>query len=128
MKAISVSDDVFEVAGVLEITPEDLLAHALARYVEEELAACEQRLGRLYLEEHELRHKYKAGLTELSQQLEVLEEAEDFEELKVNDIPVLEAVSDTRRWEHLLERLAQEEKRLRKLQNLAKSYEIESIG
>jgi len=121
MKAISVSDDVFEVASVLASTPESLLKQALAQYAKEEQAACEQKLGRLYLEEHKLRRKYRMGLAGLGKRLEALEMREDFEELTVGDVTVLEAVSDTRRWEHLLEDVAQQEERLRKLQILAQT-------
>lgn len=120
MKAVSVSDDVFTAASVLALTPEDLLRRALARYAEEEQAACEQRLGRIFLEEHGLRRKYGTALAELSERLEILEKRENFEELAVGNVPVLEAVSDTRRWEHLLEGMVQEEERLRQLQILAR--------
>lgn len=72
------------------------------------------------IEEHEFRRKYGARLAELGRQLEALETRENFEELAIGDIPVLEAVSDTRRWEHLLEHLDQEEERLRQLEILAR--------
>ena len=72
------------------------------------------------IEEHKFRRKYGARLAELGRQLDALEARENFEELTVGDIPVLEAVSDTRRWEHLLEHLDQEEERLRQLEILAR--------
>ncbi len=72
----------------------------------------ERRIGKFYLQEQKLRQKYQMNLEELAHALEKLESAEDYETQMINDIPVLEAVADTRAWEHLLENLAEEEKKL----------------
>ena len=86
----------------------------------EEIADSERRIGKLHLKEQRLRQKYQMNLEELAQVLEKLESAEDYEAQTVNGIPVLEAVADTRAWEHLLQNLEEEEKKLSELDALVR--------
>ena len=79
------------------------------------------KIGKLHLEDQLLRQKYKMGLEELNEALERLENLPNYEETKIKGIPVLEAVADTRSWEHIIERLRGEEKKLQELSGLQKA-------
>lgn len=134
MRTITVSDEVFHTANLFRMPVEDLLRQAFCAFVQDEIAASERRLGQLYAEEHNLRRKYGTDMDGLNRQLAVLEQtAEGFEEQNVSGVPILEAVSDTRRWEHILERLTQEEDRLQRLHEsvapmLAKPVALVGVG
>ncbi len=85
------------------------------------------KIGKLYLEDQLLRQKYKMGLEGLNEALERLEDLPNYEEAKIRGIPVLEAVTDTRSWEHIIERLRGEEKRLQELLSLQKASQSQWI-
>lgn len=76
------------------------------------------KIGKLHLKDQLLRQKYEIDLEELNEALERLEDLPSYEEVKIDGIPVLEAVADTRSWEHIIERLRGEEKKLQKLMSL----------
>lgn len=82
------------------------------------MARSEARIGQLHLEDQRFRHKYGMDLPELEAELEALEEGNGDEAQVINDIPVLEAASDTRAWEHVKENLEAEEERLYELREL----------
>ena len=116
MRTVTVSDEILNTANLFRVPVEDLLRHAFSAFVQDEIAASERRLGQLVVEEHSLRRKYGTDVDGLNRQLAMLAQtAEGFEEQTVGSVPILEAVSDTRRWEHVLERLIQEENRLQQL-------------
>ena len=79
------------------------------------------KIGQLYLGDRLLRQKYEMDLEELNETLGKLEILRNYEEAEIRGIPVLEAVADTRSWEHIIERLMGEEKKLQELLSLQKA-------
>jgi hypothetical protein len=79
------------------------------------------KIGQLYLGDRLLRQRYEMGLEELNDTLERLENLPNYEKAKIGGIPVLEAVADTRSWEHIIKRLIREEKKLQELLSLQKA-------
>ncbi len=79
------------------------------------------KIGKLHLEDQLLRQKYQMGLEELNEALGKLENLRNYEEAEIRGIPMLEAVADTRSWEHIVERLTREEKKLQELSGLQKA-------
>lgn len=112
---MTVAQEIPKVAGILGISEDALLREMTSRFIKEKIADSERRIGKFHLKEQKLRQKYQMNLEELTQLLEELESAEDYEAQAINGIPVLEAVADTRAWEHLSENLEEEEKRLSEL-------------
>jgi hypothetical protein len=90
-------------------------------FIADQIAESEMRIGKLYFEDQLLRRKYEMGLEELNKTLGKLENLPNYEEAKSRGIPVLEAVADTRSWEHIIERLRREEKKLQELLSLQKA-------
>ena len=82
------------------------------------IAESEMRIDELHVEDRLLWQKYEMGLDELNEALERSEDLPNYEEAKIRGIPVLEAVSDTRSWEHVIERLRGEERKLQELLSL----------
>ncbi len=82
----------------------------------------------MHLEDQLLRQKYEMGLEELNEALERLENLPNYEKAKIGGIPVLEAVADTRSWEHIIERLIGEEKTLQELLSLQKASGFPAIA
>lgn len=60
-------------------------------------------------------------LNELEKALESLELLEDYDNQTIEGVSVFEVVSDTRRWEHILENLEKERLKLQRIKELAKS-------
>ena len=85
------------------------------------------KIGKLHLEDQLLRQKYKMGLEDLNETFGKLENLRNYEEAKIRGIPVLEAVADTRSWEHIIERLLREEKKLQELLSLQKASKSQWI-
>ena len=112
---MTVAQEIPKVAGILGMSEDALLREMTSHFIKEKIVDSERRIGKFHLKEQKLRHKYQMNLEELAQILEKLESAEDYEGQTINGIPVLEAVADTRTWEHLLENLAEEEKKLSEL-------------
>lgn len=112
---MTVAQEIPKVAGILGISEDALLQEMTSRFIKEKIADSERRIGKFHLKEQKLRQKYQMNLEELAQALEKLESTEDYEAQTINGVPVLEAVADTRAWEHLLENLAEEEEKLSEL-------------
>ncbi len=112
---MTVAQEIPKVADILGMSEDGLLQEMTSHFIKERIADSERRIGRLHLKEQKLRQKYQMNLEELARVLEKLESAEDYETQTINGIPVLEAVADTRTWEHLLENLEEEEKKLSEL-------------
>lgn len=115
---MNVMNELPQVARVLDMSEEALLQEMMAVFLTDRVADSERRIGHLHLEEQRLRLKYGMGLIELQNALDTLEDAVDYETQTINGVLVLEAVSDTRAWEHIRERLAQEEQQIYKLQTM----------
>jgi hypothetical protein len=92
-----------------------------ADFVADQIAESEMQTGKLHLEDQLLRRKYEMSLEELNEALERLENLPNYGEAKIRGISVLEAVADTRSWEHIIERLRNEEKKLQELLGLQKA-------
>jgi hypothetical protein len=100
---------------------DELLTRMFANFIANQIAENEMKIGELHLEDQLLRQKYEMGLEDLIEALERLENLPNYEEAKIRGVPVLEAVADTRSWEHTIERLIGEEKKLQELLSLQKA-------
>ncbi|MEA1997976.1 MAG: hypothetical protein U9N61_01440 [Euryarchaeota archaeon] len=109
------SDEITSVAEIFGIGRNRLIAESISNFVEGEISMCEKRIGKLWLEHDMLNKKYGMGLKYLCKVLEEMEGEEKYEEKEIKGFSVLEAVSDTRRWEHVIEGLEMEEARYMKL-------------
>ena len=69
--------------------------------------------------------KYGMSLEDLCKVLDGMENKEKYEEKEIKGVSILEAVSDTRRWEHVIEDLEREEARYMKLMEFKKRMESE---
>ena len=65
------------------------------------------------------------SLEDLCKVLDGMENEEKYEEKEIKRVSILEAVSDTRRWEHVIEDLEREEARYMKLMEFKKRTESE---
>lgn len=110
-----------EIASILEISKEELIEISLIQFLKLKSSECEQKLGKLHFENHSLQKKYKMRLNELKKALESLELLEDYDNQTIEGVSVFEAVSDTRRWEHILENLEKERLKLQRIKELTKS-------
>ena len=115
---MTIALDVSKVASIVGLSEETLLNRMVAHFIRSEMARSEAGIGRLHLEDQRFRHKYGMDLPELEAELEALEERNGDEAQVINDIPVLEAVADTRAWEHVKENLEAEGGRLYELREL----------
>ncbi len=113
--------ELLRVADILGVGEDDLLTRMFANFIANQIAESEMKIGKLHLEDQLLRQKYRMGLEELNEALERLENLPNYEEAKIKGIPVLEAVADTRSWEHTIERLTREGKKLQELLSLQKT-------
>ncbi|RJS84941.1 hypothetical protein CW713_02040 [Methanophagales archaeon] len=112
------SDEIARVAEIFGIDRNRLIAESISNFVEGEILKCEKRIGKLWLENDMLNKKYGTSLEDLCKVLDKMENEERYEEKEIKGVSILEAVSDTRKWEHVLEDLEKEEKRYMKLVEL----------
>ena len=100
-------------------------AESISNFVDSEILRCERRIGKLWLENDMLNKKYCMNLADLCSVLDEMVNMENYEEQEINGFSILETVSDTRRWEHVLEDLEMEEARYMKLMEFKnkKNYE-----
>ena len=119
--------ELLKVADILSVGEEELLTRMFADFIADRIAESEMRIGKLHLEDQLLRQKYQMGLEELNEALGKLENLRNYEEAEIRGIPVLEAVADTKSWEHVIERLRGEEKRLQELWSLQKASQSQWI-
>jgi Mlc titration factor MtfA (ptsG expression regulator) len=115
-----------KVAHVLGVSQETLMAEMMTQLIEEKTTESEKKIGKLHFEDRTLQQKYGVSLEELKKRLDELEGAESYEGQTIEGIPVLEAVADTRAWEHVVENMAEEEKRLMELMRLTTTHGGES--
>jgi len=114
------SDEIARVAEIFGIDRSRLIAESISNFVESEISNCEKRIGKLWLENDMLNKKYGMSLEDLCKVLDKMENEGGYEEKEIEKVSILEAVSDTRRWEHILEDLEKEEARYMKLVELKK--------
>ena len=118
------SDEIARIAEIFEIDRSRLIAKSISNFVDGEISKCEKRIGKLWFENDMLNKKYGMSLEDLCKVLDKIETEERYEEKEIRGVSILEAVSDTRRWKHILEDLEKEEARYMKLMELEK---IESV-
>ena len=118
---MAIRHELLKAADILDVGEDDLLTRMFADFVADQIADSEMRIGQLYLGDRLLRQKYEMGLEDLNEALRRLENLPNYEEAMIKGIPVLEAVADTRSWEHVIERLRGEEKKLQELLSLQKA-------
>ena len=124
---MTIRHELLKVADILGVGEDDLLTGMFANFVVDQIADSEMKIGKLYLRDQLLRQKYEMGLEELNEALERLENLPNYEKAKIGGIPVLEAVADTRSWEHIIERLIREKKKLQELLSLQKASQSQWI-
>ena len=112
------SDEIARVAEIFGIDRSRLIAKSISNFVESEISNCEKRIGKLWLENDMLNKKYGMSLEDLCKEVDEMENEERYEEKEIKGASILEAVSDTRKWEHVLEDLEKEEARYMKLVEL----------
>ena len=117
----------FIVQEVILNSSDNIYLSLITDLIADQIADSEMRIGKLHLEDQLLRQKYKMGLDELNEALERLESLPNYEEAKIRGIPVLEAAADTRSWEHTIERLRGEEKKLQGLWSLQQASQSQWI-
>ena len=105
------SDEIASVAEMFGIGRNKLIVGSVYNFVEGEVSKCEKRIGKLRIENDVLNTKYGTSLKDLFKALDELECEEEYEEKEIKGFSVLEAVSDTRRWGHIMEDLKVEEAR-----------------
>jgi len=115
------SDEIARVAEIFGIDGSRLIAESISNFVESEISKCEKRIGKLWLENDMLNKKYGMSLDDLCKVLDKMENEERYEEKEIKGVSILETVSDTRKWEHVLEDLEKEEARYMKFAELKKS-------
>jgi len=91
---------------------------SISNFIDSEMSTCEKRIGKLWLENDMLNKKYGMSLEGLRKVLDKMENEERYEEQEIKGVSILEAVSDSRRWKHVLEDLEAEEARYMKLMEL----------
>ncbi len=109
------SDEIASVAEIFGIGRNRLIAESMSNFVEAEISRCEKRIGKLWFENDILNKKYGVGLKGLCKVLDEMEGEEKYEEREIKGFSVLETVSNTRRWEHVIEDLEREEARYMQL-------------
>ena len=119
------SDEIASVAEIFGIGRNWLIAESVSNFVEGEISRCEKIIGKLWLENDMLNTKYGMGLKGLCKVLDEMESEEKYEEAEIKGFSIMEAVSDTRRWEHVVEDLEREEARYMKLVESKKRMESE---
>ena len=124
---MAIRHELLKVADILGVGEDQLLTGMFADFIADQITGSEMKIGKLYLRDQLLRRKYEMGLEDLNEALERLENLPNYEETKIRGIPVLEAVADTRSWEHIIERLIGEEKKLQELLSLQKASQSQWI-
>ncbi len=114
------SDEIARVAEIFGIDRSRLIAKSISNFVESEISNCEKRIGKLWLENDMLNKKYGMSLEDLCKVVDEMENEERYEEKEIKGVSIIEAVSDTRKWEHILEDLEKEETRYLKFVELKK--------
>ena len=109
------SDEIASVAEIFGIGRNRLIAESISNFVEGEISMCEKIIGKLWLENDMLNKKYGLSLKGLCKVLDEMEGEEKYEDKEIKGISILEAVSDTRRWEHVIDDLERDEARYMKL-------------
>ena len=109
------SDEIASVAEIFGIGRNKLIAESVSDFVEGEVSRCVERIGKLWLENDMLNKKYGMSLKGLCRALDEMEGEEKYEEREIKGFSVLETVSNTRRWEHVIEDLEREEARYMQL-------------
>lgn len=117
-----------EIANVLEMDKEKLLLSSVARFLDDAISGSEKRIGKLYLEDSLLCKKYGLDLDALCKAIQSLEMQDRYEEKEIKGISVLEAVSDSRRWEHIKENLKKEEIKHDKLVQLNELWKKSGVS
>ncbi len=97
------SDEIAGVAEIFGIGRNKLIVGSIYNFVEDEVSKCEKRIGKLWIENDMLNMKYGMSLKDLFKALDELESEEKYEEKEIKGFSVLEAVSDNRRWGHIME-------------------------
>lgn len=115
------SDEIAKLAEIFGMDRNKLIEESISNFIDGEMLKCEKRIGKLWLEYDMLNRKYGMSLEDLCKALDKIETEERYEEKDIRGVPILEAVSDTRRWKHLAEDLEREEARYMKLSELKKS-------
>jgi hypothetical protein len=121
------SDEIASVAEIFGIGRNKLIAESVSDFVEGEVSRCAERIGKLWLENDMLNKKYGMSLKDLCRALDEMEGEDKYEEKEIKGFSVLEAVSDTRRWGHVLEDLEREEVKYMKLLESKKRMRSEKI-
>ena len=114
------SDEIASVAEIFGIDRSRLIAESISNFVDGEISRCEKIIGKLWVENDMLNKKYGMSLEDLCKVLDKMENEERYEEKEIKGFSILEAVSDTRRWEHVIEDLEREEARYMKLMEFKK--------
>jgi len=112
------SEEIAKVAEIFGIDRNRLIVESISNFIDGEMSKCEKRIGKLWLENDMLNKKYGMCLEDLCKVLDKMENEEIYEEKEIKGVSVLEAVSDSRRWKHMLEDLETEEARYIKLVEL----------
>ncbi|CAD6493218.1 MAG: hypothetical protein LAKADJCE_00466 [Candidatus Argoarchaeum ethanivorans] len=120
------SDEIASVAEIFGIGRNRLIAESISNFVGGEISRCEKRIGKLWIENDMLNKKYGMSLTGLCKVLDEMESEEKYEEAEIKGFSIMEAVSDTRRWEHVIEDLERDEARYMKLMESKKRMESEN--
>jgi hypothetical protein len=121
------SDEIASVAEIFGMGRNKLIVESVSNFVEDEVSKCEKRIGKLWIENDMLNKKYGMSLKDLFKALDELESEEKYEEKEIKGFSVLEAVSDTRRWGHIMEDLEGEEARCMRLMESKKRMGSDKI-
>ena len=121
------SDEIASVAEIFGMGRNKLIVESVSNFVEDEVSKCEKRIGKLRIENDLLNKKYGMSLKDLFKALDELESEEKYEEKEIKGFSVLEAVSDTRRWGHIMEDLEGEEARCMRLMESKKRMGSDKI-
>jgi len=105
-------------AEALNMEAEEVLKQSLQGFLVKKIVEAQCQVGQLYVEEQRFSHKYGMEHAALNQALEALEGRAEEGGAEIKGISLLEAVADSRWWEHVVEDLATARVRLEQLQLL----------
>ena len=91
---------------VLHMQAEEILRQSLQGFLKAKLMEAQCRVGQLYLDDQQFSRKYGMDRAGLNQALDALDEEPQGREAQTNGVSHLEAVADSRWWEHVVEDLA----------------------
>ena len=111
-------EEIAKVAEIFGIDRNRLIVESISNFIDSEMSKCEKKIGKLWLENDMLNKKYGMSLEDLRKVLDKMENEERYEEQEIKGVSILEAVSDSRRWKHVLEDLETEKARYMKLVEL----------